>query len=236
MKAVAALGAAVTVAAVTACGTLDHPATMPQSEPASTGQSAPTSAPATAPGQEDAAAGRWSFAASVYTYFVPDDRNYVAPTFTADRDWLHLEARYNYEDVGAGSVFAGYNLSVEEEVTVEVTPMLGVVFGHTTGIAPGYRFSLSFWKLDLFSEGEYVFDLEDSSDNFFYTWSELGYSPTDWLRLGIVAQRTRAYESDLDIQRGLLLGVSYKALDVTAYLFNLGWDDPSVVFSFGTRF
>ena len=39
----------------------------------------------------------WSFSASAYTYFVPDSRNYVQPTVTADRRWLHLEARYNYE-------------------------------------------------------------------------------------------------------------------------------------------
>ena len=36
--------------------------------------------------------------------------------------------------------------------------MLGGVFGDTTGIAPGYKGSLSWWKLELYSEGEYVFD------------------------------------------------------------------------------
>ena len=45
----------------------------------------------------------WSLAASAYTYFVPDSANYVQPTFTADRGWLHLEARYNYEALHAGS-------------------------------------------------------------------------------------------------------------------------------------
>ena len=36
--------------------------------------------------------------------------------------------------------------------------MLGGVFGETTGVAPGYKGSLSWWKLELYSEGEYVFD------------------------------------------------------------------------------
>ena len=39
----------------------------------------------------------WSFYASLYTYLVPDSRDYVNPIFTADHNWLHLEARYNYE-------------------------------------------------------------------------------------------------------------------------------------------
>jgi hypothetical protein len=53
----------------------------------------------------------WSFSASAYTYFVPDDRDFVQPTFTADRGWLHLEARYNYEALDTGSAWVGYNFS-----------------------------------------------------------------------------------------------------------------------------
>jgi hypothetical protein len=49
----------------------------------------------------------WSFSASVYTYLVPDDRDYAQPTLTADRGWLHLEARYNYEAPETGSAWIG---------------------------------------------------------------------------------------------------------------------------------
>ena len=44
----------------------------------------------------------WSASASVYQYLVPDDRDYAQPTVTFDREWLHLEARYNYEDLHTG--------------------------------------------------------------------------------------------------------------------------------------
>jgi hypothetical protein len=53
----------------------------------------------------------WSFAVSATTYIVPDDREYVQPTFRADRGWLHLEARYNYENLETGSAWVGYNFS-----------------------------------------------------------------------------------------------------------------------------
>ena len=150
----------------------------------------------------------WSFSAAAYTYIVPDSRDYVQPTFTADRGWLHLEARYNYEDLETGSAWAGYNFSGGKKLAWELTPMLGGVFGNTTGIAPGYKGSLSWWKLELYSEGEYVFDTGDSSGSFFYNWSELTLAG-GLVPLGVVTQRTRLYETDRDIQRGLLAGVTF---------------------------
>ena len=131
-------------------------------------------------GDEHAARSRrkaWSFSASAYTYFVPDDREYVQPTFTADRNWLHLEARYNYEALDTGSAWVGYNFSGGETLAWEFTPIIGGVFGDTTGIAPGYKGSLSWLKLELYSEGEYVFDTGSTSDSFFYNWSELTLAP-----------------------------------------------------------
>ena len=132
----------------------------------------------------------WSFSASAFAYLLPDERDYGQPTLTADRNWLHLEARYQYEGLRTGSAWVGYNFSFGDEVVLELTPMLGGVFGDTSGIAPGYKISLSWRKLDLSSESEYVFDMDNSSDSFFYTWSELGWAPADWCRLGLVVQRT----------------------------------------------
>ena len=57
------------------------------------------------PGVEQEVDKRWSFSGSAYTYFVPDSHEYVQPTFTADRGWLHLETRYNYEDLETGSAW-----------------------------------------------------------------------------------------------------------------------------------
>src|SRR4026208_749596 len=83
----------------------------------------------------------WAFNASAYTYLLPDDKNYVNLNFTADRGWLHLEARYNYEAQKAGSLWVGRNFSFGDKVAFEVTPMIGGVFGNLNGIAPGYNLS-----------------------------------------------------------------------------------------------
>jgi hypothetical protein len=185
---------------------------------------------------KDADERTWSFSVSAYTYIVPDDRTYVQPTITADRGWLHLEARYNYEDVDTGSAWIGYNFSFGEKLTLDLAPMIGGVFGSTTGVAPGYKGSLAWWKLELYSETEYVFDTSNSSDSFLYTWSELTLAPVDSFRFGLVVQRTRLYQTDFDIQRGLLIAFSYKRADFTACIFNPDAGRPTFVLAVGLGF
>jgi hypothetical protein len=177
----------------------------------------------------------WSCSALAYTYIVPDDANYVQPTFVADRDRLHLEARYGYEDRKTGSAWVGYNISVGNELAFELTPMVGVVFGRTTGVAPGYKASLSYRKIEFSTEAEYVIDTGDSDDSFFYNWSELAVAPVEWFRAGLAIQRTKVYQTGFDIQRGFLVGISFERVDFTTYVFNPD-DNPTVVLGFGIQF
>ncbi len=178
----------------------------------------------------------WAFDASAYTYFVPDANDFVSPVVKADRGWLHLEARYNYEGFRTASVWFGYNVSAGEKLVLDFTAMAGAVMGDTAGVAPGYRFTLGYGKLELSSEGEYVFDSRDSAASFFYNWSELSFAPAEWVRAGVVVQRTRLYGEDRDIQRGILVGFSYRKAWATAYLFNPDVDKPTFVLALGLGF
>jgi hypothetical protein len=171
----------------------------------------------------------WSFSFTADGYVVPHSEFFVSPTFTADREWLHLEARYNYENQQTGSVWVGYNFSVGHNLLFEVTPMIGGVFGDTTGVALGFEVSLSYKRIELSSSGEYVFDTKNRNSSFFYSWPQLTYSPWDWFQVGLVAQRTKAYHTSFDTQRGLLVGFSHKNAEFTTYIFNPGWSDPTLV-------
>jgi len=188
------------------------------------------------PPAEEADNNTWSFAAAGYGYIIPEEQSYFSPTFRADHKWVHLEARYNYEDRKTGSLWLGYNVSFGEKLVLEATPMVGGIFGNTIGVAPGYLFTVSYKKISLYSEGEFVFDTKNAGGNFFYNWNELTYSATDWFRAGLASQRTRAYQTPLDVQRGFFAGVSYKKMDFTTYVFNLGWTDPTVVLAVGFKF
>ena len=173
----------------------------------------------------------WEFVAAAYAYVLPDERDYIVPLLTADHGTLHLEGRYNYEAIRTASFFVGWNFSTGEELHVAATPMIGVLAGDLAGIAPGYHFTLGYHRVSLYSEGEYAIATEKSSENFFYTWSELSYDITGWMHGGIVIQRTRVYETGLDLQRGLLVGFSEQRIEGTAYMLNAGWTTPTWVFS-----
>ena len=201
-----------------------------------TNQPATTPTNATPAVAEQPAAPAWSFSASAYAYFPADSENYVQPTIRADRGWLHLEARYNYEALDTGSAWIGYNFSFGDKLKLDLTPMVGGVFGKTNGYAPGYELTLSWRKLQLYSEGEYVFDTGNSSDSFFYMWSELTLAPMDWFSFGLVAQRTKVYQTDVDVQRGLLVRFTYKKVDVGAYVFSPFADNPTYVLSVSVSF
>jgi hypothetical protein len=178
----------------------------------------------------------WEFNASVFGYFPPDDRHYAQPTVIANHGALHLEGRYNYEGFETGSAWVGWNFGFGEKLRLDATLMAGGVFGDTRGVAPGYELTLSYGKFEFYSEGEYVVDVDDSANNFFYNWAQLGYSPADWLAVGLASQRTRAYQTELDIQRGLFVGFTYKSVKLTTYVFNLGWTTPTVVASLAVSF
>jgi hypothetical protein len=201
-------------------------------ETSTTTTSATTNAPAPPLEKEKS----WSFSLSAYTYIVPDSREYVQPTVTADHGPLHLEARYNYEALETGSAWLGYNFSGGEKLSWAITPMLGGVFGETSGIAPGYKGSLSWWLLEFYSEGEYVIDTGDTSESFFYNWSELTLAPVKWFRFGLVTQRTRVYETDRDIQRGILVGFSLEKVSLTTYVLNPDESRPIWVIALALSF
>jgi hypothetical protein len=185
---------------------------------------------------KSAPANPWAFNLSVSGYIVPQGQSYVSPTLTADRDTLHLEARYNYEEQRTGSVWAGYNFSVGKKVTLDLTPMIGGVFGAVNGIAPGLEFTVTYKKLQLYSANEYLFDTTTKSGNFFLTWTQLTYSPLSWFGFGYATQRTRAYSTPLDIQNGPFLEFSHKKLSFTAQVFNIGQTDPIYSLTLGYNF
>jgi hypothetical protein len=179
---------------------------------------------------------KWDYSFSASTYVVRDSHDYVNPIITADHDWLHLEARYNYEELKTGSMWLGYNFSIGQKLVFDATPMLGGVFGNLTGIAPGYELSLTCDRLALSTQGEFVFDTGDRTGSFFYSWSELSFAPVEWLRAGMVVERTKAYGTNFELQPGALVGFNYRKLDFTTYYISPGSKDATFVFALTVDF
>lgn len=178
----------------------------------------------------------WAYSLTVDGYIVPSDVSYVNPVFTADHNWLHLEGRYNDENLRTGSIWVGYNFSRGENLVFEFTPMIGGVFGRTTGIAPGIEAALTYKKLQLSLSNEYVFDTGDKTGNFYDSWPQLTYSALQWLNFGLVAQHTKAFATKSQLQPGFFVGVSHKKVALTTYVFDVGRSDTSVVLEVGYAF
>jgi hypothetical protein len=176
----------------------------------------------------------WNFSVETDLYFT--DPFIFLPIFIADKGNLHLEARYNYEDLKTASAWVGYNFYGGEEFEYFITPMIGAAVGRTDGIAPGLEFTLGYAGFELYSESEYLFDFASSEYNFFYSWTDFTYSPLDWLWFGISGQRTKLYESEVEIDRGLKLGAAYRNFEITGYFYNPFTDDAFFMLALGTAF
>jgi hypothetical protein len=177
----------------------------------------------------------WDLSPSLLTILYRDTIALWNPSITVDHDHLHLEARYQWEDWNTASVWAGYNISFGGAVHVDVAPMVGGVFGNINGVAPGALLEVEWKSLSFYSSSEQFIDLDDSTAGFTYTWNELAVD-LDHLLVGIVAQRTRTFDSPLDLQRGLLLMREQGDLTFGMYLFNIGWTDPTVAFTLSYDF
>jgi hypothetical protein len=169
-------------------------------------------------------------------YAMRDQADFGVGIATLDRGPLHLEARYQYEAKDSASVFVGWTFSGGERLTYSVRPIVGVLAGRSQGVIPGVEASVAYGPVDLYVEAEYVSFRHESDDNFFYAWSELGYAPWEWLRVGIVGQRTRTVDSERDIQRGLFGQFILGPATVGIYAFNPDASSRYWIVSLGAKF
>jgi hypothetical protein len=180
----------------------------------------------------------WEIAATGYWNAVRESDSYASGIFAADRGPLHLEARVNYEARHAQSAFAGWTFSggKEDAISFEATPILGGVGGDVRGPIAGLEATVAAGKFDFYVEAEYVRENREKVSSYTYAWSELGYRPTENLRLGLVGQRTRAYGGEREFQRGGFVQYSIKKVTLGIYWFNPGSSDQVVIGSAGLAF
>ena len=176
----------------------------------------------------------WSGSVETFAYLVDD--GFVLPIAAADRGALHLEARYQYEDLETFSAWMGRRFTAGSELQLDVVAMAGAVVGRTDGLAPGIEASLGWKRFELYSEAEFVFDLAGDEGDFFYSWSQLAWQAAPWLAVGLSAQRTRTYDSELAIERGLFATVTKGTGWLSLYGFNLDGEDPFAILAVGFDF
>ena len=187
-------------------------------------------------GETDSSARRWNFSAWAEQFIIPGDEDFFNPTFYARTKTIHLEARYNYEDRNTASIWGGRRFEFGKAVQFVLVPMAAVVFGHSNGMAPGLETEITFKKLDFYSESEYVFDFKAKENNFFYMYSEIAIRPVRPLRTGLIAQRTKLFETEHEIQRGLFAEYYFGRFRAGVFYFNPFNSDNFWIASFSVDF
>lgn len=188
-------------------------------------------------GESDSTSSKqWNFSAWAELFILPGESDIFNPTFYARHNKLHLEARYNYEDINTGSAWAGRRFKFGQGVKFVVVPMAGLVFGNTNGIAPGLELEVMYKKFDFYSESEHVFDFNSKENNFFYMYSELAIRPIKPIRTGLIVQRTKLFESEHEVERGLFAEYYFGRCRVGGFFFNPFGEGFFAIASFSVDF
>ena len=170
----------------------------------------------TAAAQDDAQA--WAFNVGALLY-VDADPSFLLPIVAADHGALHLEARWNYEDLETFSGWVGWTFETGDSLHLAVTPMLGGVVGRSDGIAPGVELTLGWRAFELYTESELVIPLDDQ-DGYLYTWTQLTWSPTERVGVGLSGQRLRSAGSERTIDFGPMATFQAGPIGLEAYVYN----------------
>jgi hypothetical protein len=168
----------------------------------------------------DSTGSQWNFSAWAEVFIIPGEEDFFNPTFYARTKTVHLEGRYNYEDRNTASVWGGRRFEFGKPVKFVLVPMAAVVFGNAKGLAPGLETEIMYRKLDFYSESEYVFDFKTRENDFFYMYSELAIRLVRPLRTGLIAQRTKLFETEHEIQRGLFTEYYFRRFRAGVFYFN----------------
>jgi hypothetical protein len=73
-------------------------------------------------------------------------------------------------------------------------------------------------------------------DNFFYNWTDFTFSPADWWWAGLSSQRLKPFQTDTELQHGILVGAGYEYWSINAYGYSLYTDDPFLVVTLSAAF
>ena len=171
-----------------------------------------------------------------YYYAMRDQPDFGVGVATLDYKRWHFEARYNYEAQSAGSAFVGYKFAGGDTVTFEITPIVGALFGSARGVVPGVEASVAWGLFDAYVEAEYVDDRRQPGTSYYYAWGEVAWTPVEWLRLGLVGQRTNTVDTGREFQRGVFAQATVKRLTFSVYFFNPDSGARYVIGSLGAQF
>jgi predicted HicB family RNase H-like nuclease len=133
------------------------------------------------------------------------------------------EARYNYEALGAFSLYAGKTYAHEGKSTYySVTPIFGAVMGTFKGASLGLNTAIEYNDVFVSSQSQYTFSPGYQTEDFLYSWAEIGYEPNKWFYFGFSVQYTKSvHTGEAMLEKGALVGFNVGRWSFPVYGFNI---------------
>jgi hypothetical protein len=179
----------------------------------------------------------WKLELELNGFFQLGESTHLAPTASFDHGPLHLEGRYNYEDLETGTLFVGWGFRWGgDETFVRVVPLLGGAVGRSAGVLPGLEVEASWRRLSYWLEVEYLFDLRHAAGSFLYTWSELNLELTSFLWVGASWQRLKQERSERQLDVGPMIGAGVGPVSLSLYYYGLGTSERWALVTLEVRF
>ena len=133
---------------------------------------------------------------------------------------IYTEMRYNYEALKTASVYLGKSFSKNKTLSYTVTPMIGMVFGDYNGGSLAANIDVEHKKTFVSMQTQYTMNRNNTSENFFFNWTELAYQPLKWVYAGVSMQQTKTYKTNFQSEYGVLVGFLVHKFTIPIYVFN----------------
>ncbi len=161
---------------------------------------------------------KWGF--ENYQYLGRPGTGTVVPMMHLEtRNKWYAGVRYNYEADQTISLFGGKTISRTGEVSLKWTPMLGVSAGQFVGFTLAMNADVEWRNFYFSSQTQQSIAAEASSEGFFFTWSELGYTISRHVFSGLALQYT-LQASYQDVEPGIVAGVGFQHISFPFYIFS----------------
>lgn len=146
-------------------------------------------------------------------------------------NWF-AEARYNYEEVRTVSFYIGKAFEREGSLSYKIIPIFGGVTGRFNGGSAGLNLDMEYKNFYFSSQSQYTFSVDDEINNFYFTWSELGYQPLEWFYAGLAVQETYFPQLNSHLtDPGVVVGFTHKQWTLPLYGFKTGKSTEAFVCS-----
>lgn len=141
----------------------------------------------------------------------------------------YIEARFNYEEKNAFSLYLGRSFSGSGKTDYEIVPVVGLVIGESVSLSPGLISDIRFNRFSLSSETQFTIDLNGLNDYYFWDWTKFNFQVNKYFGAGGGMQFLYPNNEYPTIDFGPMLMFKFKSFSLETYSYSFWKENPTWV-------